>query len=130
MKDDSQASYNYAPKSRLIYQRSKGDAPRSRTSSRALPIAMKKTPSQVNAYTGNEEEVKSRLSKASIQRFNEQLPEPATLSQKSKMSLNAKSLKSIERPSMKKSMVASQKTNKSSVKLDQESLKALEAAKK
>lgn len=70
------------------------------------------------------------MSKASIQRFNERLPETGTLSQKSKMSLNAKSLKSIERPSMKKSMVASQKTNKSSVKLDEESLKALAAAKK
>ena len=47
-KDDSQASYSYAPKSRLIYQRGgKNSETRSRTSSRVLaPIGYaKKTPS-------------------------------------------------------------------------------------
>ena len=47
VKDDSQASYSYAPKSRLIYQRNKNPETRSRTSSRVLaPIGYaKKTPS-------------------------------------------------------------------------------------
>jgi hypothetical protein len=43
------------------------------------------------------------------------------------MSLNTKSLKSIERPSMKKVMAPSQKSNKS--KLDDETLRALAAIK-
>lgn len=136
MKDDSQASYNYAPKSRLIYQRSKGDV-RSRTSSRALPVAgaMRKTPSQrsqVGAYTGEDGEVRSRLSKASIQRFNEQLPElgPKSAKSGSHISLNSKSLKSMERPSMRSGQLAaaaSQKTK--STRLDEASLRALAAEK-
>ena len=135
VKDDSQASYSYAPKSRLIYQRGgKNSETRSRTSSRVLaPIGYaKKTPSQVSAYTAADQgdEVRSRLSKASIQRFNEQLPELGPNSQKSGVSLNAKSLKSgfSERPSIrtKQSIAASFKSKGS--RLDAASLKAISIA--
>lgn len=71
--DDTASQYSYAPKSKLIYSRKNDSQKRSRTGGKSG--ALRRTGSSAVGPYVEDHETRSRLSKASVQRFNEQVPE-------------------------------------------------------
>lgn len=71
--DDTASQYSYAPKSKLIYSRKNDASKRSRTGGKSG--ALRRTGSSAVGPYVEADETRSRLSKASVQRFNEQVPE-------------------------------------------------------
>ena len=71
--DDTASQYSYAPKSKLIYSRKNESSKRSRTGGKSG--ALRRTGSSAVGPFVEDHETKSRLSKASVQRFNEHVPE-------------------------------------------------------
>lgn len=71
--DDTASQYSYAPKSKLIYSRKNDASKRSRTGGKSG--ALRRTGSSAVGPYVEADETRSRLSKASVQRFNEQMPE-------------------------------------------------------
>lgn len=71
--DDTASQYSYAPKSKLIYSRKGESSKRSRTGGKSG--ALRRTGSSTIGPYVEDHETRSRLSKASVQRFNEAIPE-------------------------------------------------------
>ena len=71
--DDTASQYSYAPKSKLIYSRKNDSQKRSRTGGKSG--ALRRTGSSAVGPFVEDHETRSRLSKASVQRFNEHVPE-------------------------------------------------------
>jgi hypothetical protein len=71
--DDTASQYSYAPKSKLIYSRKNDTSKRSRTGGKSG--ALRRTGSSAVGPYVEDHETRSRLSKASVQRFNEQVHE-------------------------------------------------------
>ena len=71
--DDTASQYSYAPKSKLIYSRKNDVSKRSRTGGKSG--ALRRTGSSAVGPYVEADETRSRLSKASVQRFNEQVNE-------------------------------------------------------
>ena len=79
--DDTASQYSYAPKSKLIYSRKNDSQKRSRTGGKSG--ALRRTGSSAVGPYVEDHETRSRLSKASVQRFNEQPEKSTTKSVKS-----------------------------------------------
>lgn len=81
MKDDMASNFGYTGKSKLIYQRKSGGSQRSKTGSKYGGMQRFNEPA---AAYGDSGETRSKLSKAGLQRFNEELgPNFAPSSKKS-----------------------------------------------
>lgn len=98
--DDTASQYSYAPKSKLIYSRKNDTSKRSRTGGKSG--ALRRTGSSAVGPYVEDHETRSRLSKASVQRFNEQVPEAGPKS----------TTKSVKSGSVARSKVLSQSMGK------------------
>ena len=74
LKEEALANYNYAPKSKLIYQRKSETASQARSRTSGKSFGMRRNIANIGPHAGTTEETKSRLSRHTIQRFNEGLP--------------------------------------------------------